>query len=299
MPYLLRKLKSMGQPMFDQVVYSSQAYVDLKSTLNDLSPWLIDFSQSSESEMESRIRSIAKLIYPFTSSEVNFVRVGAAGDGGYVMADDFRVQGAISIGIGKDNSWDVDIAGRGIPVAMFDPTIRRPPQSIAGSKFYRIGIAEKAKGKRMLPLEQINQIAGFAGTDDLILKVDIEGHEWNVLESLQQAELLRYRQIVVEFHNLGQIYEDQFAEQVEGVLRKLWTDHIPAHLHANNYNRIVRFGRHWFPDAVEVTYVRRDLMKFPAPALTIRKQLDCPCDSRVSDISLEGLTHLAPTLVMH
>jgi hypothetical protein len=55
-------------------------------------------------------------------------RLGAEGDGGYVMLDDFgAVRSALSLGIGQDVSWDTAIAKLGIYVFQFDHTVRQGP----------------------------------------------------------------------------------------------------------------------------------------------------------------------------
>ena len=74
------------------------------------------------------------------------IRVGnQTGDGGYVMLDDFEgIVGALSAGIGRDVSWDQDIAGRGIDVYQFDGTITEPPATHERFRFFRRMIASTA-----------------------------------------------------------------------------------------------------------------------------------------------------------
>lgn len=58
------------------------------------------------------------------AENVSFVRVGQNGDGGYVMADDFRKGGiAYSFGISTEISWDFAMSQRGYDIFMYDMTI--------------------------------------------------------------------------------------------------------------------------------------------------------------------------------
>ncbi len=70
-------------------------------------------------------------------------------------------------------------------------------------------------------------------------------------------------------------------------------EHLPIHIHANNYARVVRFGTYWFPKAVEVSWVHRRHLTSAEPADSLAKHLDRPCDPRVTDIDLSAITRIA------
>src|SRR5271156_3144237 len=66
---------------------------------------------------------IASLV-PHAAAGVAKRRVGVAEDGAYVMLDDFNgIAAAYSLGIGKEVSWDLDIAAQNILVYQFDPSV--------------------------------------------------------------------------------------------------------------------------------------------------------------------------------
>lgn len=286
--------KKLVVPMADKVVYASHAYVSLKSTVNELGERLIDFDGPSRGPADDRLRQVAALIRPMTAEGLELVRVGGNHDGGYVMANDFTVGGAISVGVGPDVTWDQAVAARGIPVAMFDPTVRKLPDSVAQGRFFKVGIggAEPIPGYRTLP--GLVELAGFSRNSDLLLKVDVEGAEWESIAALEGSDLEQYRQMAFEFHGLKGLKNAKQGELITAVLEKLARNHIPIHVHANNYDELVRFDRNWFPNSVEVTYVRKDVLGQPVPAAKIASELDRPCDPRVSEIPLEAMTLLGP-----
>jgi hypothetical protein len=287
-------LKRLAVPLADKVVYASSAYVSLRSSVNELTNELMEFKAAPDNPLDARLVDFVRLIQPVMSEELRMLRVGGPNDGGYVMVDDFEVAGAISIGIGSDVSWDQDIARRGIAVAMFDPTIRSLPKSVPNGHFHRLGIGDGLRDDRYVTLESLVAKAGFADSGDLLLKMDVEGAEWGALAAVPEAHLQRFRQIVVEFHHLDRLRDAGDGEFVIEQVRKLRHGHLPVHIHANNYDNVTRFGRTWFPNAIEVTYVRRDCVAAPQPATTISTPWDAPCDPRVAEISLEAVTRVPP-----
>jgi hypothetical protein len=289
------RVRRLLTPLFDKVVYASTAYVELKSTVNQLATSLVDFAPAPAGSADVRLREAAALLRPWQLEGDRLVRIGAGRDGGYVMVADeiATASGAVSVGVGPDVSWDADIAARGVPVAMFDPTVRRPPQRVPGAAFHRVGLAATSDARGTYrPLGDLLRLTGFAPDGQLLLKIDAEGAEWAALASLRPGELTGYRQIVAELHELSRLADPEAAGPVLAALRGLARTHLPVHIHANNYSRLVRFDRYWFPDTVEVSFLRRDLAGGARPATRVAADGDVACDPRVPEISLEGLLTL-------
>jgi hypothetical protein len=270
----------------DQITYASSAYVDLKSTANAMSDTLIDFSREPRTAADHQIARVVELVLPAAVDEARKVRIGGDGDGGYVMFEDLRCDGAVSVGVGPDVSWDRDIAERGIPVVMFDHTVRRLPDDVPGGVFHRVGVGN---GDRLQSLPKLIEMAGFSGSNNLMLNIDVEGAEWDVLNTVDSQCLLRFRQIVCELHGFDEIDGGALGDRIVNALERLSETHVPIHLHANNYARIARFGDLWFPAAIEVSWVRRELLPQTSPTDRIRSSHDRPNDPRVCEIQLEGI----------
>lgn len=288
------RIRRWVTPIVDQIVYASTAYTDLKSTINQQSTRLIDFSGPPVGEADERLREAVRLLRPMHLPGARLTRVGGGHDGGYVMVDDLEpVTGALSVGVGPDVTWDLGVSRRGIRVVMFDPTVRRLPSKVPGGTFHRIGIsgAADAHGPYQ-PLARLVELAGFTGLDDLLLKVDVEGAEWSAFSGLGEGELAPYRQITTELHDLHRLADPDRSRDVLAALRLISRTHVPVHLHANNYCRLLRFDGDWFPDVVEATFVRRDLAQNAVPAQRVASHLDVPSDRRVVEIDLEGVLAL-------
>ncbi len=283
--------KKLTVPLADKIVYASGAYVSMKSTLNDLSPALVTFAGEPKDRADERLLEFARMLRPMHAEDLRLTRVGGLVDGGYVMADPVSASGAISIGVGWDVSWDTDIGSRGIPVAMFDHTVRKPPSRVPNGTFHRIGIAPIATDNSR-PLQQLITLAGFAGQDDLLLKMDVEGAEWSSLMQPRPVDLQPFKQIVLELHGLSALKVEAPGEHLLAAMQHITELHVPVHVHANNYDELVRFGNWWFPNAVEVSLVRRDVISKLTPAIRMRTDLDAPCDPRVTEIDLSALTKI-------
>ncbi len=69
-----------------------------------------------------QIRELYDLVRPLGLPGLRKIRVGnPLGDGGYVMVDDFDgITAALSLGIGRDISWDLQMAGMGVEIHQFD-----------------------------------------------------------------------------------------------------------------------------------------------------------------------------------
>ena len=284
--------KKMTIPLANKIVYASDAYVGLKSSINDMSHTLIDFSQAPAGPADHRLHEFAQLIRPWTCDGLELIRVGADHDGGYLMANDFDVAGAISIGIGPDVSWDRDVASRGIPVVMFDPTIRRPPDRVEGTRFVNVGLGSTASSGSYRPLGQLVGLAGMSCSDDLLLKIDVEGAEWEALAGLAPSDLAPFSQIVLEMHDLDRLKDCQYSEQILQTVRIIRSGHLSVHVHANNFESLTRFDRNWFPKAIEVSFLRLEKVRNPKCAVRVYDSRDAPCDARVREISLEALASL-------
>lgn len=228
------------------------------------------------------VRELYDLVRPLSLPGLRKIRVGnQRGDGGYVMADDFEgIRAALSLGIGGDISWDLQMAAMGIEIHQFDHTVE-PPAEVAGHPllhFNRCGIAGSND-----PVKRMRTIGDILGSDlaahpgDLILKIDIDGHEWEVFESMPGAALARFRQICLEIHQpLGR--PSQRAERGRNlrVLRRIHETFAPVHLHANNAGPVRVICGLKVPKLLELTYVRRDGRTFEDCTEAYPGALDVP-----------------------
>lgn len=199
-------------------------------------------------------------------TENGYIRVGGSGDGSYVMYNDFR-QGKIaySFGIGDNVAWDLDMAGKGFDIYMYDYSVTAPPVENGHFHFFQERLGNKGKS-----LEEIIDENGHTKKKDLILKMDIEAAEWGLLKKTNIETLHKFQQIVAEIHfpfNLFCVY-------AEPLLKKINQTHQIVHIHANNVNDYDVLAGIKFPMYLEVTWLRRDDYHFQKNVREFPTKLD-------------------------
>jgi hypothetical protein len=207
-----------------------------------------------------RTAEVVRLLAPMDVQDGTYVRVGRSYDGGYVMLDDFkRIDAAYSFGIADDVSWDESIANRGIDVFMYDHSIQCLPKTNPRFHYFKVGISGCAKDNAigLKTLEQLIAENGHTQCCNLILKMDVEGYEWDVFTQCSQNVLAQFSQIVVEFHDLVTAFDGDRHRKVVAALTKLNQTHQSVHVHANGHEIPLWISGLVVPPLLEVTYVRR------------------------------------------
>ncbi len=228
------------------------------------------------------ILDLYDLVRPQTFPGLRKLRLGnRVSDGGYVMADDFEgITAAFSLGIGRDISWDIEMTGLGIDIYQFDHTVEEPPEVAENPRlhFHKCGIAGKTDPEAMMKsIKDILADEMAAHTGDLILKIDIDGHEWEVFDEMPDEILARFRQICIEIHNpLGRPSQPERRVRNLGVLRKINAKFAPVHLHANNAGPVRTLCGLEVPKLLEITYVRRNGQQFTDSTEPFPGELDIP-----------------------
>ena len=241
---------------------------------------------------KAHILELYDLVRPQSFPALKKTRLGNnVSDGGYVMADDFQgIEAALSLGIGLDISWDLEMASRGIDIYQFDHTVEEPAECTGNPRlhFQKLGICgdwNPKPGMKSIREILVDEMSAHAG--DLILKIDIDGYEWEVFDTMPQDVLRRFRQICVEIHNpIGRPGKAATRSRNLGVLRKLHTVFAPVHLHANNAGQVRKICGLKVPKLLELTYIRRERQPFVDSNDSFPGKLDVPNVPSRPDISI-------------
>lgn len=244
----------------------------------------------------SRCAEIVSLLSPMDVSGGDYVRIGRDCDGGYVMLDNFlqvRVEAAYSFGISDDVSWDLDIANRSIDVFMYDHTINKLPKIHSRFNFYKLGITGSKAGENLKTFTELINDNNHIDSNSLILKMDIEGCEWDVFRETPIDLINKFSQIVIEFHGLLPYENNKNYENIIQVLRKINKTHQSIHVHANSMSTPLWIGDMVLPNLLEVTYIRRSDVANKLRSNTRRFPtcLDKPTIEGLPDIELGRFRH--------
>ncbi|WCT77378.1 FkbM family methyltransferase [Novosphingobium humi] len=242
--------------------------------------------QSLEGHMAAK--STLRVLRPKKLIGSNAIRIGRNFDGGYVMIDHFSgIDAAYSLGINDDVSWDLDIVKHGIPIYQYDPTIAALP--VEHPLFHWepvwIGGVEKAE-ENVQTLENLIIRNGHQDKNNMLLKCDIEGAEWPVLQNIPNEILRKFSQMVFEIHDINMISQPEKMEGVRNALYNLTASHHIVHVHGNNYGGWTVIGGIPLPNVIEVTLLRKDMGEFVDSEETFPTELDMPCDRTRCDMHL-------------
>ena len=185
------------------------------------------------------------------------IRLGPPGDGGSLVPDDLEGIGScFSPGVDRECRFELDCAARGMRVFMADASVAGPPVAEASLDFlpkYLGAVADETT----IPLDE--WVAGSdAPAGDMLLQMDIEGHEYATLLATSPALLDRFRILVIEFHDLVQLFNRPFFGLARSTFRKLLRHHACVHLHPNNCCGQETIAGIAIPRVMEFTFLRRD-----------------------------------------
>jgi hypothetical protein len=221
------------------------------------------------------------------------IRCGSNYDGGYVLAElHGEYDCYISAGIADNESFSRDFINKynmnEYNCFGFDGTIQSYPYHYTK----KISFIKK----------NINNFNDDDNTNlsflldkysNIFLKMDIEGGEYTWLLSLEDSQLFKFKQIVIEFHGItNDSWNCKYNDKVK-CLEKLSKTHYIVHAHGNCYGPVYNN----IPDTIELTYVNKkcfnsipELNKIPLPI----DNLDFPNDVNNSDINLNFYPFVNP-----
>ena len=169
-----------------------------------------------------------------TLSNCKLKRYGSANDGGYLMCENLAdgVNSAYSYGIDQEDNWGCDVSRQlGVVVHQYDCfTPHRPVCDGGRFVFHNECVGPNAETRDGRPFDTLpQQIARNGDTRNrLLVKIDIEGAEWDSLMATPDAVLETIVQMPMELHGTD---ETKFVE----VIRRLKRQFYLVNLHFNNW----------------------------------------------------------------
>ncbi|MFM8957322.1 MAG: FkbM family methyltransferase [Actinomycetota bacterium] len=253
-------------------------------------------------------------------SIVDMVRVGRNNDGGYVVPVEFldQTRMLIALGVSDDWSFEVDFTSRtrqscsavlcdrsagawtsfinAVRIWLHPGSMRKATFTRSWSwltngvrflvqvrlrrwEFYRRWVVATASNTRR-EVELRHLLAQHAIPDATVVKIDIEGSEYEIVE-----ELCRWNRqatppigLIIEFHALH-----TRLSEARSLIDELRGWYEVVHLHGNNYGEV----RNGIPDVVEVVLTRRTTRTLPKRTTLPLVELDQPNNPAVDEIQFQ------------
>ena len=220
---------------------------------------------------------IFQMIPRFISSE-HLIRKGNQFDGGYVICNKITSGSTylLSLGVGDNITFEIELNTDLAHTIFVDHSILALPCPLPNSTFINKKVSTIAGFKTINLQECLDMIPKNVYA---ILKIDIEGSEWDSLANLELTELSRFTQIVGEFHNFHGIYQHEHLIKVLNTLKKINKTHVNVNLHPNNWSNFKIINGIAIPDVVELTFIRKDLF-------------DSLTDQKTGNVIHYGVNHL-------
>jgi hypothetical protein len=219
-----------------------------------------------------------RLLIPFDLPNERKIRVGGSGDGSYVLVDRLHeLQPVLSFGIGPSVQFELDMATRGHDVILLDHTVDKMPAEHERFTWFREGILSHSAPQRNLFTLAEHAEKLPSGCCNAILKMDVEGAEWGIFNTTSVDLLCRFEQITFELHDLTRLEDNDFNPIARNAFAKLASRFTLCHVHANNFGNIKIIANCFpVPEALELTYIRTDLVTRAPSSTVYPTELDRP-----------------------
>ena len=190
---------------------------------------------ASRSRVETIRRELFAEIQPVRISNCALQRFGEPNDGGYPLCGNLLggVKAGYSYGISGYDGWGCEVSRRlRIRVHQYDCFDLREPSCPGGQTVFHgecIGTVKETQAGR--PFDTLsNQFAqnGDAAAP-LVMKIDVEGAEWDAFLLAPDSTLAQIDQLDVEFHHVD---DPKYVETIRRLKRFF---HV-AHVHYNNFS---------------------------------------------------------------
>ena len=189
------------------------------------------------------------------------LKIGGDGDGSYLIPDDLEgVTHCFSPGVGPSSSFEFDLAERGIEVFMADASVSGPAMSHERFHFTPAYLGSFSDpSRRLISMDDwVQSECGNEPSGDMILQMDIEGGEYQVIHSMSEALLRRFRIVVIEFHHLYHLRHAIICRYMRSAFEKLQKHFRICYVQENRAEGDFSVGGKRHSRLLEVTFLRKD-----------------------------------------
>jgi len=202
------------------------------------------------------------------------IRFGANADGGYLIPDDLRdIEYCFSPGVGTKADFEKQLSRLNIRSFLADYSVEGPPFHDDNFTFDKKFLGEADTDRFMTLASWKNKyLRNYKG--DLLLQMDIEGHEFEVIMNCPDDLFAQFRIVVIEFHSMDRLFNPPAFSLYKDCFAKLTSQFVVAHIHPNNCCGSVVRGPIEIPNVIEVTFYNKKRVAKPSPRNDFPHPLD-------------------------
>lgn len=235
---------------------------------------------------DNQIETVIKYFKPLLTNH-RLIRIGEKNDGGYLIPDILNeIKYCFSAGVGHTNKFETDLNKYEIKSFLADYSIDKNVRNLQQFDFLKKFITsyndETSKNINSWIFEKISE----KELNKTILKLDVEGSEYEILSSLDEKILQELKIVIIEFHGLEMIGDENTNKILLSILRKLFKYFYVVHIHPNNCCGIHYVSKFKVPSVLEVTYINKKSAKKKDGICMIPNKLDAKNVQKKSEILL-------------
>jgi hypothetical protein len=253
----IRMLGNFLVRIFRSFIYRSGLLINVGNLVREYS-----FKSLSNRQTFKRIDDlISRFTESFFPTELVFLG-SKRKDGTYPILKHrvYENRSALSFGVGNNITFEIECSKLKMQVNSFDHTVAPaiPKRHMNRISYMPIGICGKIPARECMTIREILSISELKIEDIEIVKMDIEGNEWEVLED-DWSIFSQVPQFIVELHNLDRIVDHDYGKLVKNVIRRILVTHQVVYLSPNNFSGHVMANDKIWPFTIEALFVRKDL----------------------------------------
>jgi hypothetical protein len=227
---------------------------------------------TTKTEKKDVLCMIQKLT-PYSTS-TPLIRLGPDGDGGFLVPDDLDgIEACFSPGVSTVSGFEKNCADLGMNVFLADKSVDNPAENNEKFNFIKKFIGAK-NNTDFITIDDWVKATGVSNDSDLLLQMDIEGFEYEVILNCSGELLNRFRVIVIEFHDLSELWNRPFFNLASHAIDKILQTHTCVHIHPNNYSKVFKKDGLEIPPLAEFTFLRKDRVGNPVRSKSYPHSLD-------------------------
>ncbi|WP_273445537.1 FkbM family methyltransferase [Neolewinella agarilytica] len=213
---------------------------------------------------KQRVVALIQKLHP-QRTQFQLTRLGAKGDGGYLVPDCLEdITACFSPGVARVSLFEFDCLERGMKIFMADKSVDEPNWKVDKNRYsFEKKYIGCTNNETFMTLDNWFESSDLSNDTELLLQMDIEGGEYPALMNASDELMGRFKIMVIEFHRLKNLWNRGFFDVAETVFDKILQTHVCVHLHPNNFKGpkgsvYSLFGVD-IPKVMEFTFLRKDV----------------------------------------